>query len=91
MAQETIEQFNAANAENRRHMAAETQLRNEARQLRSDQLQGLVACQGAGVAAACRNGLEQHIQQRGLMLDNRARNERDAHRANLQTIGVNPY
>ena len=89
-AQETIDQFNAANAENRRHTATETQLRNDALQLRQDQARGLLSCQGTGAAAACAGNLQLQTQQRGLMLNNHLQQERDAHRQNLQGIGVSP-
>jgi hypothetical protein len=92
-AQETIDQFNAANAENRRHSAAESQLRNDALQLHQDQGRGLLNCQGAGSAGAigaCQGNVQIQTQQRGLMLDNRVQQERNAHRQNLQGIGVTP-
>jgi len=89
-AQETIDQFNAANAENRRHTAAENQLRNDALQLRQDQARGLLNCQGTGAVAACQNNLQLQTQQRSLQLNNQVRQERDAHRQNLQGIGVSP-
>jgi hypothetical protein len=90
LGQETIDQFNAANAENRRHTAAENQLRNDALQLRQDQARGLLNCQGAGAVAACRSNRQLQTQQRGLMLDNQIRQERDFHRQTLQGIGVTP-
>jgi hypothetical protein len=89
-AQETIDQFNAANAENRRHSAAQSQLRNNALQLRQDQARGLLNCQGAGAVGACQGNDQIQTQQRGLMLDNRIQQERDAHRQNLKGIGVSP-
>ena len=89
-AQETIDQFNAANAENRRHSAAQSQLRNDALQLRQDQARALLNCQGTGAVGACQGNVQMQTQQRGLMLDNRIRQERDAHRQNLQGIGVTP-
>ncbi len=92
-AQQTIDQFNAANAENRRHTAAESQLNNDALQLRQDQARGLLNCNGAGSAAAvggCQGNLQLQTQQRNLMLDDRIRQERDLHRQNLQGIGVTP-
>ena len=89
-AQETIDQFNAANAENRRHTATENQLRNDALQLRQDQARGLLSCQGTGNAAACAGNLQLGTQQQQLMLRNRALDERNAHRSNLQVIGVAP-
>lgn len=89
-AQETIDQFNAANAENRRHTAAESQLRNDALQQRQDQARGLLSCQGAGAVAACQNNLQLRTQQRSLLLNNQIRQERDTHRQNLQGIGVAP-
>jgi hypothetical protein len=92
-AQETIDQFNAANAENRRHTAAESQLRNDALQLRQDQARGLLNCQGIGSAtgaSACAGHVQGQIQQRGLMLNSQIQQERDTHRSNLKAIGVNP-
>ena len=92
-AQETIDQFNAANAENRRHTAAESQLRNDALQLRQDQARGLLNCQGiasAHGASACAGNVQLQTQQRSLMLDNRARQELDAHQSTLRSIGVSP-
>jgi hypothetical protein len=90
-AQETIDQFNAANAENRRHSAAQSQLRNDDLQLRQDQARGLLSCQGGGsAAAACQGNVRLQTQQRGLMLDNRTQQERDAHHQTLQGIGVSP-
>lgn len=92
-AQETVDQFNAANAENRRHSAAESQLRNDALQLRQGQARGLLNCQGAGTPAgigACQGNVQLQNQQRGLLLDNRLQQERDLHRQNLQGIGVSP-
>jgi hypothetical protein len=89
-AQETIDQFNAANAENRRHAAAESQLRNDALRLRQDQARGLLQCQGAGAVGACQGNLQLQTQQRGLMLSDRIRQERDIHHQNLQGIGVSP-
>jgi len=93
LAQETIDQFNAANAENRRHSAAENQLRNDAQQLRKDETQGLVGCQGAGSSAAvnaCGNNVELGIQRRSIMLNNQALQEQNAHANTLRGIGVNP-
>jgi Skp family chaperone for outer membrane proteins len=92
-AQETIDQFNAANAENRRHSATQGQLRNDALQLHQDQGRGLLNCQGAGSAGAigaCQGNVQIQTQQRGLMLDNRIQQERNAHRQNLKGIGVSP-
>jgi hypothetical protein len=92
-AQETIDQFNAANAENRRHSDAQSQLRNDGLQLRQDQARGLLSCQGAGSAAAtgaCQGNVQLQTQQRGLLLDNRTQQERGAHHQTLQGIGVSP-
>jgi len=86
-AQETIDQFNAANAENRRHTAAEIELRNNALQVRQDQARDVLNCRGV---ATCQNNLQLQTQQRGLMLNNQIRQERDTHRSNLQGIGVPP-
>jgi hypothetical protein len=92
-AQETIGQFNAANAENRRHTDAQNQLRNDALQLRQSQARGLLNCQGVGSATgagACAGNVQLQTQQRGLQLNNRAQQELDAHRSNLNAIGVHP-
>jgi len=92
-AQETIDQFNAANAENRRHTDAENQLRNDARQLRQDQARGLLNCQGVGSAtgaSACAGTVQLQTQQRGLQLDNRAQQETNTHRSNLKALGGTP-
>jgi len=89
-AQETIDQFNAANAENRRHTATQNELRNDALRLRQDQTRGLLNCQGTGNAAACAGNLQPGTQQQQLMLRNRALDERNTHRSNLHGIGVSP-
>jgi len=89
-AQETIDQFNAANAENRRHTAAESQLRSDALQLRQDRARGLLNCQGSGAPVACTGMLQRGIQQQQLILRNRAIDENNAHRSTLRGIGVTP-
>jgi hypothetical protein len=92
-AQETVGQFNATNAENRRHSAAQDQLSNDAQQLQRDESRGLIGCQGAGSSAAanaCGNTVELGIQRRGIMLNNQALQEQNAHANALRTIGVNP-
>jgi hypothetical protein len=90
-AQETPDQFNAANAENRRHNEAQNQLRNQAHDLRNDRAKGLLQCQGAGSAAAqraCTNNLDLNLRQRGLDLNNRAIQEQNNHNLILKGIGV---
>src|SRR4051794_32887134 len=70
-AQETPDQFNAANAENRRFYEAQNKLRNQAHDLRNDRARGLLQCQGAGSASArnaCANNLDIDLRQRGLDL-----------------------
>ena len=90
-AQETPDQFNAANAENRRHNEAQNQLRNQAHDLRNDRAKGLLQCQGAGSAAAqkaCAGNLDLNLRQRGLDLNNRAIQEKNNHNLILKGIGV---
>lgn len=90
-AQETPDQFNAANAENRRHNEAQNQLRNQAHDLRNDRAKGLLQCQGVGSAAAqkaCSNNLDLNLRQRGLDLNNRAIQEQNNHNLILKGIGV---
>ena len=90
-AQETPDQFDAANAENRRHSAAENQLRNQAHTLRTDQSKALLQCQGAGSAAAqkaCSNNVGIDLRQRGLDLNNQIIRERNTHDLILKGIGV---
>ena len=90
-AQETPDQFNAANAENRRHNEAQNQLRNQAHDLRNDRANGLLQCQGAGSAAAqnaCANNLDIDLRNRGLDLNNQAIQERNNHNLILKGIGV---
>ena len=90
-AQETPDQFDAANAENRRHSEAENQLRSQAHTLRSDQSKALLQCQGAGSAAAqkaCSNNVGIEMRQRGLDLDNQTIQERNTHDLILKGIGV---
>jgi hypothetical protein len=90
-AQETPDQFNAANAEKRRYNEAQNQLRNQAHDLRNDQAKGLLQCQGAGSGAAqnaCANNLDIQLRQRGLDLNNQAIQERNNHNLILKGIGV---
>jgi hypothetical protein len=90
-AQETPSQFDAANAENRRHSEAESALRNQAHDLRNDQAKALLQCQGAGSASArnaCANNVGIEMRRRGLELDNQAIGERNSHNLILKGIGV---
>ena len=90
-AQETPDQFNAANAENRRHNEVQNQLRNRAHDLRNDRANGLLQCQGAGSAAAqnaCTNNLDIDLRNRGLDLNYQAIQERNNHNLILKGIGV---
>jgi hypothetical protein len=90
-AQETPEQFNDANAENRRHSEAERALRNQERDLRTDRAKALLQCQGAGSAAAqkaCAGNAEIDTRQRDLDLGNRSIQERNTHNQILKGIGV---
>jgi hypothetical protein len=91
LAQETPDQFDAANAENRRHSAVENQLRGQAHDLRTDRMRALQTCAGAGSPAAqkaCTSNVEIDQRQRGLMLDNKAIEERNTHDLILKGIGV---
>ncbi|MDQ7249492.1 hypothetical protein [Dongia sedimenti] len=90
-AQETPEQFDAANAENRRHSEAQNQLRNQAHDLRTDRGNALLQCQGAGSAAAqgaCSSNVEINTRQRDLDLNNQFIRERNSHNQILKGIGV---
>jgi hypothetical protein len=90
-AQETPDQFDAANAENRRHNEAQNRLRNQAHDLRNDRTKGLLQCRGAGSAAAqtaCANNLDIDLRQRGLDLSNQSIREKDSHDLILKGIGV---
>jgi hypothetical protein len=90
-AQETPDQFNAANAETRRHQEVQNQLRNQAHDLRNDRANGLLQCQGAGSAAAqsaCANNLDLQLRRRGLDLNNQIIQERDNHNLILKGTGV---
>jgi hypothetical protein len=90
-AQETPDQFDAANAEQRRHTEAQNQLRNQAHDLRNDQERALLGCQGAGSAAAqsaCNNNLGVNMNQRNLDLRNRIIQEHNSHTQILQGLGV---
>jgi hypothetical protein len=91
LAQETPDQFNAANAEQRRHTEAQQQIRNQAHDLRVDQGRALLGCQGAGSAAAqsaCSNNVGINMNQRNLDLRNQIIQERNSHSQILQGIGV---
>jgi hypothetical protein len=90
-AQETPDQFDAANAENRRYSEAQNQLRNQAHEIRNDRAKGLLHCQGAGSAAAqnaCASNVGIDIRQRGLGLNNQIIQERNNHNLILKGIGV---
>lgn len=89
-AQETIQQFNAANAEQRRYADVQNQLNNQALQLRQDHQQQLLGCQGAGAPAACANTANIAAERQRLELDNMATQARDQHRQILMGIGVRP-
>jgi len=91
LAQETPDQFDAANAENRRHNEAQNQLRNQAHDLRNDQAKALLQCQGTGSAAAqkaCAGNVGINLRQRGLDLNNQSIQERNNHNLILKGIGV---
>jgi hypothetical protein len=91
LAQETPDQFNAANAESRRHSDAQNQLRNQEHDLRIDQGRALLNCQGAGSAAAqgaCNSNVGIETRQRGLNLNNQFIQEHNAHNQILNGIGV---
>jgi hypothetical protein len=91
LAQETPDQFNAANAESRRYSETQNQLRNQAHDLRNDQTKALLQCQGAGSAAAqkaCAGNANVNLRQRGLDLNNQSIQERNNHNLILKGIGV---
>jgi hypothetical protein len=91
LAQETPDQFNAANAEQRRHTEAQQQIRNQAHDLRVDQGRALLGCQGAGSAAAqsaCSNNVGINMNQRNLDLRNQIIQEHNSHNQILQGLGV---
>lgn len=91
LAQESPDQFDAANAENRRHSEALNQLRNQAHDLRSDRAKALLHCQGTGSAAAnsaCANNVGIEQRQRGMGLDNQIIQERNTHNQIIKGIGV---
>jgi hypothetical protein len=91
LAQETPDQFDAANAEARRHSEQQNQLRNQAHDLRQDRTNALLSCQGAGSAAAqgaCNSNVGIGLRQRGLRLDNQFIQERNTHNQILQGLGV---
>jgi hypothetical protein len=91
LAQESPDQFDAANAENRRHGEALNQLRNQAHDLRSDRAKALLHCQGAGSASAksaCANNVGIELRQRGMGLDNQIIQERNTHNQIIKGIGV---
>jgi hypothetical protein len=91
LAQETPDQFNAANAENRRHTETQNQLRNQAHDLRNDQDRAVLGCQGTGSAAAqgaCNSNVGIDMRQRGLDLHNQIIQERNSHNQILQGLGV---
>jgi hypothetical protein len=91
LAQETPDQFDAANAESRRHSEAENQLRGQAHDLRIDGMQGQLHCQGAGSPSAqqaCQNNLNIQMRQRGLDLNNQGIQEHNNHSQILKGIGV---
>jgi hypothetical protein len=90
-AQETPDQFNAANAENRRHSESQNQLRNQAHDLRNDRDKALLGCQGTGSAAAqgaCNSNVGIDMRQRGLDLHNQIIQEHNSHNQILQGLGV---
>jgi hypothetical protein len=91
LAQETPDQFNAANAENRRHTETQNQLRNQAHDLRIDRDRALLGCQGSGSAAAqgaCNGNVGIDMRQRGLDLHNQIIQEHNTHNQILQGLGV---
>lgn len=90
-AQETPDQFDAANAENRRHSEAQNQLRNQAHDLRNDRAKALLHCQGAGSTSArnaCQSNVGIDVRQRDLNLNNQVIQERNDHNLILKGIGV---
>ena len=90
-AQETPDQYDDANAENRRHSEAENALRNQEHDLRTDRAKALQQCQGAASAAAqkaCTSNVEIDTRQRNLDLGNQSIRERNTHNQILKGIGV---
>jgi len=90
-AQETHDQYNAANAENRRHSETLNQYRIQQHNLRQDQENAMLQCQGAGsasAASACANNVGIGMQQRQLNLDNQFLQEHDNHNMILKGLGV---
>lgn len=92
-AQETIDQFNAVNAENRRYSDERNRLNNQALELRQDRARALQGCSAIGSAAAakaCAGNVEIQNRQQLYRLDNQGRQQRDQHNGILQGIGVHP-
>jgi len=87
-AQETIDQYNAANAEQRRYSDVQNGLNNQALQQQKDQQRQLLGCQGAGAPGACVNDTNITAEQRALRLNNQSIQERNTHILILQSIGV---
>ena len=91
LAQETHDQFDKANAEDRRHSQVQQDLRNRTHQNRLDENNARVTCQGAGSAAAqgaCNSNVDIDMRNRGLDLNNQVLTERNSHNQILQGIGV---
>lgn len=91
LAQETPSQFDKANAEARRHMQVQQDLRNRAHQNRLDESNARLSCQGtgsAGAMGACNSNVDINTRQRGLDLGNQIIDERNNHNQILQGIGV---
>jgi ABC-type transport system involved in cytochrome bd biosynthesis fused ATPase/permease subunit len=92
-AQETSDQFDAANAENRRYTDEQNRLNNRALELRQDRARALQGCSGIGSAAAakaCAGNVEIQDRQQRYRLDNQGQQQLNQHNGILQGIGVHP-
>ena len=89
---QTIDQFNAANAESRRFSEVQTGLRNQALQQRIDRSQSAIGCAAIGGAGAnaCSNSLDLRNRQQQLQLHNQARQQLNIHNSIQQGLGRPP-
>ena len=89
---QTIDQFNAANAENRRFSQVQSGLRNQALQQRKDRAQSELGCAaiGGGAANACSNRLDLQNRQQQLLLHNQALQQLNIHNSIQQGLGRPP-
>jgi hypothetical protein len=89
--QQTIQQFNAVNGENQRHIGALKDLRQQQILQNRDTQTGIVGCQGSGAPGACLNQLRQQNQPQDLNLRNQGLQERDLHMDNRQNLRQQPF